>query len=203
MRALMALVAGIAVAGLLFQAGPRQAFACSCGPLPDSPERARQYLEPDYVDALVVAVVEERLNPGEVPYPEARVKVERSYKGALPSEITVRSANCNGIIVDFKKGQRWLMDLSRQEFGWQAHGCSAGIVDGAISRQPYNDGDVWLAVLEEIAPATSPDAPSALVERVEADRDDGPPAVAVVATLAGIGMVMLASVYVGRRRARG
>jgi hypothetical protein len=198
LRGLMAIVAGVAVMGVLFQAGPRQAFACTCAPLPDGPERARQYL--DSSDALVVGLVEERLN-GEATYPEARVKVERSYKGEVPAEITVRSANCNGIIVDFKKGERWLMTLDQRDGGWQAHGCSAGVLNGEASGSPlFHDGDLWLAALNEIAPpvlpATADDQALSLAD------DDGGPAVAVAAAIAGLAMVVVASAYAGRRRAR-
>ncbi|MEX2226709.1 MAG: hypothetical protein WEB52_09700 [Dehalococcoidia bacterium] len=198
MRFVMPMVATIAAVAVLFHAGPRQAFACTCAPLPDGPSRAREVMES--VDVLVLGEVDERTNGEHDPYPTARVRVERAYAGNIASDVAVRSANCNGIIVDFKKGQRWLMALSERDGGWQAHGCSAGLVDGVRTGR-YNDGDVWLAALDQIVPPpTVGDTP--LSATVIVDDEDDAPTLAIASTVVGLMTVMLGCVYLAGRRAR-
>jgi len=200
MRFLMPLVSAIVVMAVLFQSGPRQAFACSCAPLPDSPARAREIMDYPSVSAVVLGVVEERLNGENDPYPAARVRIERAYKGGSAPEVTVTSDNCNGIIVDFRKGERWLMTLSERDGGWQAHGCSAGLVDGVMNRARYNDGDVWLAALNEIMPPPDDEArPASAAAIAESDRG-GASGIAVGLTVAGLAVIAFASAYASRRR---
>jgi hypothetical protein len=192
------MVMAVTAAAVLFHAGPQQAFACTCAPLPDGASRAREYLETS--DALVLAEVLERT--ANEPYRAARVRVEHAYSGDVGGEISVSSANCNGIIVDFKRGQRWLMTLDQREGGWQAHGCSAGLVDGAITSR-YNDGDVWLAAMNEIAPppagdvSIDPSAPAAI------GHDDGASKAAVSLAIVGLASVMIACAYAAHRRETG
>lgn len=199
MRILMPLVSAIVVMAVLFQSGPRQAFACSCAPLPDSPARAREVMDYPSVSAVVLGVVEERLNGENDPYPAARVRIERAYKGGVAPEVTVTSANCNGIIVDFRRGDRWLMTLSERDGGWQAHGCSAGLVDGIVNRARYNDGDVWLAALNELVPSAATDVRTASAASAAGDRDAAPGMV-VGLTVVALAIVAFASAYAARRR---
>jgi hypothetical protein len=197
-RILMPMVVAVTAAAVLFHAGPQQAFACTCAPLPDNPVRAREYLESS--DVLVLAEVVERT--ANEPYPAARVRVEHAYSGDVGSEISVRSANCNGIIVDFKRGQRWLMTLDQRDGGWQAHGCSAGLVDGAITSR-YNDGDVWLAAINEIAPPPADNMSIDPSAAASIGHEDGASTTAIGLAIAALTSVMLASVWLAQRRMGG
>lgn len=151
----MRFVSALLVAGLLLGADPLasapRAAACTCAGLPSDTVGARQWLAQDYSDVTLVGVVESTM--GSDSEPGAVMRAERVYKGAITERFSVTSSNCNGIVVPFKTGERWVLDVTRRDGAWWAHGCSAGVLDGHASGR-FQDGDALVVALERIAPNT-------------------------------------------------
>jgi hypothetical protein len=208
MRIFMPIVAAICTAAVLFHEGPQQAFACTCGPIPHDQRSAEEYFEDyfaftpeDWGRALVLASVEDL--PGSEPSAlTADMLIERTYRGSAPARVTVASLDCNGLTVDFRQGQRWLMDIVFVEGRWRAHGCSSGLVDGYVETNPYNDGDPWLAALNKITPPAEGDASAAPAATRAQDDRGGASGVAIGVTIAGLAALAAASMFAATRSAR-
>jgi hypothetical protein len=186
MRAIVtSFLLAVMVVAALFEAGPRQAWACSCMVFPSDAQTARERLEWPWSDAVVLGVVEKRM--GSDLYPEARIRTERVYKGHVSKAFDVTSGNCNGIIADFKQGQRWLMELHERDGGWQTGGCGAGVADAG------GDAAAWADALGHTATVSLPPAGRG---------HDGLslPVAALIAV--SLGTLTLTAVYLTERRAR-
>jgi len=193
MRAILtSILLCVMVVGALFEAGPRQAWACTCSYFPTDPHEAVERLERIGSDTIVVlGVVEERT--AEYP-PAARVRTERVYKGRISKTFTVTSSDCNGIIANFKPGEQWLMELRDYEGTgeWRTGGCGAGVI--RPTALPGRGAAAWAKALDEAgAPWTSP------IDSGDGDSLSLSLPVAVLIAVS-VGTLTLAAVYVAQRR---
>lgn len=107
------------------------AHACSCFRPEWNDETAR--VVRDGADAVVVGLVEERR--GDEIHPVGVIERQQLFKGSVPAQFGVTSDNCNGIVVDFREGERWVMNLSKQDGEWRAHGCSSWIANSTFGAE--------------------------------------------------------------------
>ena len=196
MRAVVtSFLVGVMVVAALFEAGPRQAWACSCGHFPTNQQDALDRL--DHTDVLVLGVVEEGWRRRD--QPEARIRTERIYKGEVPGTFTVTSTNCNGTVADFRDGERWLIGLRYYEGvrEWTTGGCSAGVI---VPGPSQIGASVWAQALEDAGvPWTSP-VDSGVDSGNEGQTRASLPIAALIAV--SVATLTLAGVYVAQRRIR-
>ena len=122
MANILRIIMALAVAAtLLTHMTVPSAYACTCRAGEYDETWAKQTLAS--TDVVVVGVVETR--EGSDIYPEAVIRAEGVYKGRIESEFKARSGNCNGIVADFREGERWVLNLNSRDGEWQAHGCSS------------------------------------------------------------------------------
>jgi hypothetical protein len=193
MRAILtSFLLAVMVVGALIEAGPRQAWACSCMVFPSDRHEAAERLERiGSATTVVVGVVEERT--AEYP-PTARVRTERVYKGRISKMFTVTSSDCNGLIADFKQGQRWLMELNRNDEGdWETGGCGAGVINPGGEVPLWADATAWAEALDHNVTLSLPPAGGG---------HDGLslPVAALIAV--SVGTLTLTGVWMAQRRMR-
>jgi hypothetical protein len=189
MRAVASLLIAVVIVALVFQAGPRQAFACSCAQLPSNRAEARQRLtQSDACNAVTLVGVVEKTRDSEIE-PAAVLRTERVFRGQIPGRFEVTSSNCNGIVVPFREGRRMVLEVTERDGRWEGHGCAAGIVNG-VATNTFQDGDAWLSGLGGIG--TVP--PSG-------NHGSGLPFTVVALIAVSVATVTLAGVYVAQRRA--
>jgi hypothetical protein len=195
MRVFGAIFVGLLIAVLVAGAAPPRAAACSCAMLPANVAETRARMEMydglQGEHALVVGTVEKMT--GNDIHPAAMVRVERVYAGRVPERFEVTSSNCNGIVVPFAEGRRLVMEIRLgDDGGWEGHGCSTGIVDGAVTGH-FQDGDAWADGLAQLMPGEP--------VSVTADNDRDWSWAVQALVVVGVATVMLGAVWVVQRRA--
>jgi hypothetical protein len=141
----------------------------------------------EYGAVTVIGTVDETM--GSVNEPAAVMKTERTWRGHMPNRFEVTSSNCNGITVPFKVGGRLVLEVTRRDGEYWAHGCGAGVVDGA-STSTFQDGDAWASALGGLG-STPP---------FGEDGDSGIPVAAFLLFVTPLAAVALLGVYFTRHR---